>query len=69
MEMLKCYTIHGAIEMKMEDLIGTIETGKKADFVVLRQDILNCDKRAISESEVCMTIMDGRIVYRNNLND
>lgn len=67
-EMLKCYTINGAIEMKMEDLIGTIETGKKADLVVLGQDILNCDKRAISETEVCMTIMDGRIVYMNNLN-
>ena len=47
----------------MEDLIGTIEVGKKADLVVLEQNILSCDVKAIADTKVCCTIMNGDIVY------
>ncbi|MCR5033999.1 MAG: amidohydrolase [Clostridia bacterium] len=62
-EMLECYTTNGAFEMKMEDLIGTIEVGKKADMVVLEQNILDCPVKTISETKICCTIMNGEVVY------
>lgn len=63
-QMLECYTVNGAFEMKMEDLIGTIEAGKKADMVILEQNILDCDIKSIAETKVCCTIVDGNIVYQ-----
>lgn len=63
-EMLKAYTVNGAYAMKMDDLFGTIEVGKKADLVVLGKNILNCDVRCIADTKVCCTIMNGDIVYQ-----
>lgn len=62
-EMLQCYTVNGAFEMCMEDLIGTVEPGKKADLVVLGQNILTCPSKEIADTPVEMTIFDGKIVY------
>lgn len=63
-EMLACYTVNGAYEMMMEDIIGTIEAGKKADLVVLSRDILNCNPKSIAQTDIEYTIMDGDIVYQ-----
>ena len=63
-EMLECYTTNGAFEMRMEDSIGTLEVGKKADLVVLEQDILTCDPKTIADTKVVYTIMNGKIVYQ-----
>ncbi len=62
-EMLQCYTVNGAFEMRMEDLIGTVEPGKKADLVVLGRNILACPSKDIADTPVEMTIFDGKIVY------
>lgn len=63
-DMLKCYTVNGAYELKMDSMIGTIEVGKKADLVILGQNILTCDAKDISDTQVVCTISDGRIVYQ-----
>lgn len=63
-EMLKAYTVNGAYAMKMDNLFGTIETGKKADLVILEKNILDCDVRSIADTKVCYTIMNGEIVYQ-----
>lgn len=60
---LEAYTKNVAFENFMEDLVGTIEVGKKADLAVLDQNILTCDPKKISDSTVRYTISDGRIVY------
>ena len=38
---LKAYTINAAWQLMMDDKIGSIEVGKKADLVVLSSDPLN----------------------------
>lgn len=60
---LEAYTKNVAFENFMEDLVGTIEVGKKADLAVLDQNILTCDPKKISDSTVRYTISDGRIVH------
>lgn len=62
-QMLEIYTKNVAYQNFMEEEIGTIEVGKKADLVVLGQNILTCDPKAISETEVVYTISNGKIVF------
>jgi len=62
-QMLEIYTKNVAYQNYMEELIGTIEVGKKADLVVLSDNILTIEPAEISETQVVYTISDGRIVY------
>ena len=63
MELLKMYTINGAKQMRMEDKIGSLEVGKKADIVILEKDITKIEPKHIAETKIVNTIFDGRIVY------
>lgn len=60
---LEAYTKNVAYQIFMENEVGTIETGKKADLVVLSQDILTCEPKTISDTEIMYTISNGTIVY------
>jgi len=61
--LVKGFTIDAAYQMHMEDEIGSVEVGKKADLVVLDQDIFSVDPYSIHKTHVVMTIMDGEVVY------
>ncbi len=67
-EMLEAYTKNVAYENFEDKEIGTIEPGKKADLVILSQNILTCDPAAITDTKVVYTISDGRIVYGEQTN-
>lgn len=57
------FTLDAAYQLHMEESIGSIETGKKADLVVLDQNIFEIDPYSIHKTKVLMTMMDGRVVY------
>jgi len=61
--LVRGFTIDAAYQMHMEDEIGSIEVGKKADLVVLDQDIFEIDAYDIHKTEVVLTMLDGDIVY------
>ena len=61
--LVRGFTIDAAYQLHMEDQIGSIEVGKKADMVALNQDIFDVDPYAIHKTEVVLTLMDGRVVY------
>ena len=63
MELLEMYTINGTKQMRMEDKIGSLEVGKKADIVILEKDITKIEPKHIAETKIVNTIFDGRIVY------
>ncbi|MGD9081567.1 MAG: amidohydrolase [Desulfobacterales bacterium] len=46
--------------------MGTLTPGKRADMIVLDQNIFEVDPMEIADAHVEMTIFDGRIVYRSN---
>jgi len=46
-----------------EDQKGSLETGKLADMVVLSQDLLTIDPDRTLDTEVEMTILNGRVVF------
>ena len=43
--------------------LGSISPGKLADLVVLDRDIFAIDPTEIHETQVVMTVFDGRVVY------
>jgi len=63
MDAIRVYTWNGAYITFEEDVKGSIEPGKLADFAVLDTDILDCDPAEIVKTKVLMTIVDGEVVY------
>jgi hypothetical protein len=64
--MIRGYTIDAAYQLHMEDEIGSLEVGKKADLVVLDRNLFETDAYEIHKTEVVMTLMDGNVVYQKN---
>ena len=62
-EALKGMTIWAAKASFEEDLKGSIEAGKFADFVVMGVDLMNVDISAIPEAKVVSTYTAGEKVY------
>jgi len=58
-EALKAVTISGAYQLHLDDEIGSLEAGKKADFAVLQEDPLSIDPMHIRDIEVWGTVLAG----------
>jgi len=64
-EALKGMTIWAAKANFEEKEKGSIEVGKKADFVILDRDIMEETGKRIISTKVVATIINGEIVYSN----
>lgn len=62
-EALKAVTVNAAWQCHMEDMVGSIQKGKKADFVILDKDPLTIPKDDILHIKVIQTWMDGQLRY------
>jgi predicted amidohydrolase YtcJ len=60
-EALWAITMGAAYTLHMEGDIGSIETGKKADFAVLESDPTACDPMALKDVAVWGTVQGGRV--------
>ncbi|MCH8267394.1 MAG: amidohydrolase family protein [Acidobacteria bacterium] len=60
---LKAITRWGAYYLLKEDVLGTLETGKFADFVVLDKDYLTVPENEIPNLQVLMTVVGGRTIH------
>jgi predicted amidohydrolase YtcJ len=57
------YTSGNAHACYLEDKLGTLESGKYADLVVLSDDIFAVDPIQIENVEVDLTMVEGTVVY------
>lgn len=60
----KAYTINAAKALGREKEIGTLEAGKKADMIVLDQDIFTVSPEQLAETKVVWTIFNGKRIYQ-----
>jgi len=63
-EALRMLTLDAAYAAFEEDIKGSLEVGKLADLVVLDKDIMSIDEEEILNTEIVMTILDGKIIYQ-----
>lgn len=64
MEALKAITVYAAYQYFEENEKGTIEKGKKADFVVLSGNPLETNPKELTSLQVLMTIKENETVYK-----
>lgn len=64
-EILKAWTVGGQKNLGMSHKLGTLEEGKLADITVFDKNLFVIDKREAKNAKVVLTIMDGKIVYRD----
>jgi len=62
-EALKGMTFDPAYASFSERELGSLEQGKKADFVVLDQDIMQVDMSKVLSTKVEATVIDGEVLY------
>ena len=62
-EALRGFTLDAAYAAFQENIKGSLEPGKLADFVVLSQDIMKIEPRLILVTEVEKTYLGGKLVY------
>jgi predicted amidohydrolase YtcJ len=65
-EAIRAYTWGGAWQDHMEEVKGSIEVNKLADFCILDKDILTVDEHKMKDIRVLMTIVGGKIVYKSS---
>ena len=64
LEALYIWTMGGAYALFMEDQIGSLEIGKKADFVILGQNPLIVDPFTLKDIEVWGTVVGGKWKFK-----
>lgn len=64
---LRSFTIDAAWAAHVEADLGTLRPGKLADLVVLSHDIMLIPAEEIPDTTVVLTMVGGRIVYRDGL--
>jgi len=64
LEALKSYTINAAFGAFEENIKGSIEVGKYADFTVLSQNIITAPENSLLDTKILYTIVNGKIVYQ-----
>ena len=62
-EALKGITIYAAYQYKVEDILGSITEGKRADFVALDKNPLEAPAESIRDIRVERVWVDGRIIW------
>ena len=64
---LQAMTIWAAKACFEENMKGSIEPGKYADFVVLDTDLMNCDISKALRAQILLTVINGETVFRKKV--
>lgn len=65
-EAVRSFTVAPAAAYGLENELGSITPGKFADLIVLDRNIYTIDPMQIPETQVEITIFDGKVMFRTN---
>lgn len=61
---IRFYTRNNAYLLFLEDQVGSLEAGKRADMILIDRDILECPVDDIPPTRVLRTWVDGQLVHQ-----
>lgn len=64
---LRTITIGAAYTLKLDDEVGSIEIGKRADFAVLEDDPLEIDAASLKDVRIWGTVQGGRVFAASDI--
>ncbi len=68
-EALKSFTIWPAYGEFNENIKGSLEVGKLADFVVIDRDYMTCPAEDIKDIQALITVSGGQVVYTRDISE
>ena len=63
-DVIHAYTMGGAYSMFLDEELGSIRPGKRANFIVLSQNLIEVPQNRIHNTFVRQTYFEGRMVYQ-----
>jgi hypothetical protein len=63
-DVVRGYTVNAARALWREDDTGALSVGKSADLIVLDRDVFAVDPHDLPQTEVLLTLLEGREVHR-----
>jgi len=63
--LLRGYTLNGAMQLRLEDQLGSIAVGKTANLSVLDADLFDVPADTIKDIEPVAVMFEGRFVHGN----
>ncbi len=67
--MLYAYTSEAAKALRLENKIGSLQTGKSADMILIDRDLLTINPEALMNAKVLWTMFEGHKVYESGNNN
>ncbi len=64
-DLIRCFTTEAAYALFLEDITGSLEVGKRADLIILENDLFETEVTEIHNTRVDLTMFDGKIVWEN----
>jgi predicted amidohydrolase YtcJ len=64
---LKMVTINAAKTLGIEDKVGSIEPGKKADFTILAKNPLKTDPQLLRDIDILATVVGGKVITADDI--
>lgn len=64
-DMITSYTFNGAYANYLENELGSLEVGKRADIIVLEKNLFEIPSTEIAQTKVHLTLVDGEVVFRD----
>ncbi|MFY9823755.1 MAG: amidohydrolase family protein, partial [Thermoanaerobaculia bacterium] len=63
-EALRGFTLDAAWSLFLDQEVGSLAVGKRADLVVFEQDPMKVQEREIPRAAIDYTVVDGKVVYQ-----
>lgn len=65
-DMIRSFTYNGAYANFLENEVGSLEVGKKADLVILEKNLFEIPVEQIAEVKVLLTMVEGNVVFQGS---
>ena len=62
-EAIHAYTIDAAYLLDMDELIGSIQVGKRADLIIFDQNLFDLAPEKVAQARILKTMVNGKFVY------